>query len=264
MIAGVVIVLVMSSCFGSKPIAYFSKGLIDTSKVRQFELPDHVIQKGDLLSITIYSDNPEATAIFNQAGNSSSAPVTNVGVSKSVAAPASSNGGSNYLVDNDGNIRMHSIGVVKAEGKTKEQLSSNILKHLSDLGVLTNPYCVIRFSNYKVTVLGEVKNPGVFTLPGEKASILEAVGLAGDITDYGLKDRVLLIRENQGQREFHQINLLDPNVLSSRFFYLQQNDVLYVEPDKRKPTSFDQQSLQYILVGTTLVSTAVILITLFK
>jgi polysaccharide biosynthesis/export protein len=257
--------ILLTSCFGSKPIAYFKNGNIDTSKSQGIYLPEHVIQKGDLLSITIYSDNPDATAIFNQAGNANSAPVNNTGTSKSVStASTGSGGGTGYLVDNNGNVRLHGIGLLKAEGMTKDQLTDVILEKLKDLAVLTNPYCVIRFSNYKITVLGEVRSPGVFTLPGERASILEAVGLAGDITDYGLKDRVLLIRENQGSREFHKIDLLDPGVLSTPYFYLQQNDVLYVEADRRKPTAFDQQTLQYILVGATLMSTAAILISLFK
>jgi polysaccharide export outer membrane protein len=101
-------------------------------------------------------------------------------------------------------------------------------------------------------------------LPSEKASILEAIGLAGDITDYGLKDKVLLIREDQGKRSYHRINLLDPNIFASPFFYLKQNDVVLIESDQRKPTALDLQTLQYVTVAATLASTAAILITLFR
>jgi polysaccharide export outer membrane protein len=104
----------------------------------------------------------------------------------------------------------------------------------------------------------------VFTLAGEKTSVLEAMGMAGDITDYGQKDRVTLIREVDGQRMFYKINLLDPQVMNSPQFYLRQNDVLLVQADKKKPTARDIQTLSYITVGATVVSSLAIFITLFK
>lgn len=260
-----VITIVMTSCFGSKPVSYFSNGVLDTTRVDKINLPDPTIQKGDILNIIVYSDNPEATAIYNQAGGSQS--VSNI--STSIAKSPTSSGQANtntagYLVDNDGNIRMHALGVLHVEGLTKQQLSDTIVKKLNELGVLTNPYCVIRFSNFKVSVLGEVKNPGVFTLQGEKTSILEVMGMAGDISDYGLKDRVILIREVNGNRTYRQLNLLDPNVMSSPDFYLRQNDVVLVQADKKKPTAMDTQTLAYITVGAALISSVAILINLFK
>jgi polysaccharide export outer membrane protein len=261
----VILIAAFSSCIGSKPVAYFTQGSIDTSKIQNIDVPDQVIQKGDLLSITIFSDNPGATAIYNQAGGASSPAPSSVGVSRSVS-PAQAGGasGAGYLVDNRGNIRLHAIGEIKAEGLTKDQLTDVVVERLKGLDVLTNPYTVVRFSNFKITILGEVRAPGVFTLPSEKASILEAIGLAGDITDYGLKDKVLLIREDQGKRTYHRINLLDPNIFASPLFYLKQNDVVLIESDHRKPTALDVQTLQYITVAATLASTAAILITLFR
>jgi polysaccharide export outer membrane protein len=123
---------------------------------------------------------------------------------------------------------------------------------------------VVRFNNFKVTVLGEVRSPGVFTVPGEQASVLEALGLAGDISEYGKKDKVMLIRESQGKRTYAILDLLDPAVFSSPNFYLRQNDVLVVEPDSRKPTAADIQTLQYITVAASVVSSIAILITLFR
>jgi len=260
------VVLIFCSCFSSKPVNYFSNGSLDTLSLQQISIPEQVIQKGDLLSITIYSDNPEATSIFNQAGGTPAAAAPSAGISKSVttnvAAPGS--GAAGYLVDINGNIRMHAIGVVHVEGLTKEELAKLITDKLNNLGVLTNAYCIIRFNNFKITVLGEVRAPGVFTLPGEKASILEAVGLAGDITDYGLKDQVLLIREINGKRNYTFLNLTDPMVFSSPNFYVRQNDVLVVQSDTRKQTAMDQQTLAYISVGATVVSSIAILISLLK
>lgn len=260
-----VLSVALASCFGSKPVSYFN-GNLDTTKVDLVNIPDQIIQKGDLLSITIYSDNPEATAIYNQAGGTPAPAPATAGVSRSITTniAGNSNASSGYLVDNQGNIRMHQLGVIKAEGLTKEKLSAYITDKLNTLGVLQNPYCVIRHSNFKVTVLGEVKSPGVFTLPGEKASILEALGLAGDINDYGLKGKVILIRESEGKRTYSEVNLLDPATLQAEFFYLRQNDVILVQADKRKPTALDLQTLQYITVGATIVSSIAILLTLFK
>jgi polysaccharide export outer membrane protein len=258
--------LLLNSCFGSKPVSYFQDGTIDSSVVQQVRIPEPVIQKGDILGITVFSDNPEATAIYNQAGGATLAPNNAAGVSRAVNVTASAQvaGASGYLVDDQGNIFMHAIGSIHAEGLTKQQLNAEILGRLTKMGALTNPYCVIRFNNFKVTVLGEVKSPGVYTLPGEKASVLEAIGLAGDISDYGLKDRVLLVRENQGKRSYHQINLRDPQIFTSDYFYLKQNDLLVVDMDKKKPTAQDIQSLQYITIAVSIVSVAAVVISLFR
>ena len=256
------IIVNCTSCIGSKPVPYFSGGTIDTSQENNLNIPDQVIQKGDMLSISIYSDNAEATAIFNQAGGMGGGVQSPIGGKGNAVNTASQATG--YLVDNNGNIRLHAIGVLPVEGQTRQQLEEHITNKLIQLGVLTNPYCIIRFNNFKITVLGEVKNPGVFTVPTEKASILEAIGMAGDITDYGMKDKVLLIRENQGKRSYANINLTDPQVFSSPNFYLRQNDVLVVQPDKKKPTAADMVTLQIIAVSATVVSSIAILITLFK
>jgi polysaccharide export outer membrane protein len=250
----------LASCFGSKPISYFN-GNIDTSVVDNISIPEPVVQSGDLLSITIYSDNPDATAIYNQAGGAPAVTAANAGTSKTVSPTGTLSG---YLVDNSGYIRMHEIGELKAAGLTKSGLTDEINRRIKNLGVLTNPYCVVRFNNFKVTVMGEVKNPGVFTLPAEKASVIEALGLAGDMSDYALKDKVLVIREDQGKRKYHYLNMLDPRVFSSPYFYLRQNDVVMVQVDKRKPTAMDQQTIQYIGLAATLMSTLAILISIFK
>jgi polysaccharide export outer membrane protein len=179
------------------------------------------------------------------------------------SAPSSSvpNG---YLVDNNGNIRMHAIGQLHAEGLTKHELENTITSKLIQLGVLSNPYCIVRLSNFRITILGEVKSPGVFSIPTEKASILEAIGMAGDFTDFGLKDQVLLIREEGGQRSYKNVNLADPAIFTSANFYLQQNDVLVIKANPKKPTALDQRTLQYISLGLAAVSTAAIIISLLR
>ncbi|MGB4773126.1 MAG: polysaccharide biosynthesis/export family protein [Chitinophagaceae bacterium] len=260
------IILTLNSCFSSRPISYFSQGQVDSLRPEQINIPDQVIQKGDILSITIYSDNPEATAIFNQAsgGAINTPPVVGGTSMTGASASASQSVGAGYLVDNNGNIRIHALGLVHVDGLTKGQLSEEIIGKLSKLNVLSNPYCVIRFLNFKVSVLGEVRSPGVFTLNGETTSILEALSMAGDITDYGLKDRVILIRQEKGQRTFYRMNMLDPSITQSPNYYVRQNDVIMVEADRKKPTARDMQTLSYITVGATVVSSIAILLTLFK
>jgi len=250
----------MVSCVGSKPVAYF-KGGLDTMQLQNVQIPDQLIQKGDILSIVIYSDNVEATAIFNQAAGGSAVASPQGMKGNTPTAAGAANG---YLVDNNGNIRLHSIGLLQVEGFTRQQLEELITQKLIQLGVLTNPYCIIRFNNFKIIVLGEVANPGVFTIPTEKASVLEALGMAGDITMYGRKDLVMLIRENQGKRTYANLDLTDPLIFSSPNFYLRQNDVLVVQADKRKMTASDQQTLQYATLAFTAISTIALLINLFK
>lgn len=250
-----------SSCLSSKPVPYFQGGL-DTTQLQDVQIPDQRIQKGDILSIVIYSDNAEATAIFNQAAGGGTVVASPQGARSN--APTVSGNTTGYLVDNNGNIRLHAIGVLPVEGLTRQQLEALITQKLTQLGVLSNPYCIIRFNNFKIIVLGEVSNPGVFTIPTEKASVLEALGMAGDINIYGQKDKVMLIRENGGKRTYYNLNLTDPSIFSSPNFYLRQNDVLVVPADKRKSTPADQQTLQYITIGLAAVSTIAIFLNIFK
>jgi len=248
------------SCVGSKPVPYF-KGGLDTTQLQKIVIPDQLIQKGDILSITIFSDNVEATAIYNQVGSGGStvSPKGDRG-----NASTGTNSLSGYLVDNNGNIRMHALGMLQVEGLTRQQLEELITNKIEKLGVLSNPYCVIRFNNFKIIVLGDVTAPGVFTIPTEKASVLEALGLAGDITTYGRKDQVMLIREIQGKRTYANLDLTDPAIFSSPYFYLRQNDVLVVQSDPHKATAADQQTMLYITLAFTAVSAVAIIISLFR
>lgn len=250
-----------SSCVSSKPVPYFQGGL-DTTQFQDVKIPDQRIQKGDILSIVIYSDNAEATAIFNQAAGGGAAVTSPQGTKGN--APTVSGNISGYLVDNNGNIRLHAIGVLPVEGLTRQQLEELITQKLTTLGVLSNPYCIIRYNNFKIIVLGEVSTPGVFTIPTEKASVLEALGMAGDINMYGQKDKVMLIRENEGKRTYYNLDLTDPNIFSSPNFYLRQNDVLVVQADKRKATAADQQTIQYMTLAFAAISTVALLINLFR
>lgn len=254
------IVLMQASCGTNRPVPYFGGG-IDSLPPSDFVLPEQVIQKGDVLSIIFYSDNPQATQIFNQASGTA-VNVTPVSSRLQTGEAAGASGG--YLVDVEGNIRLHAMGLVKAEGLTKKQLERLLLDRIGQMGVLTNPYCVIRFSNFRVTVLGEVKAPGVYQLPSEKASILEALGLAGDITVFGRKDDVMVIREVSGRRTYAKLDLTSKDIFGSPYFYIRQNDVIMVTPDQGQPTARDLEIQRKVTILVSVVSMIVLATTIFK
>ena len=140
-----------------------------------------------------------------------------------------------YLVNDSGYIQFPFLGPIKAEGLTKAQLNKELVRLLTERKLLIDPIITIRHLNFRVSVLGEVTRPGVFTVPNEKISILEALGMAGDLTMYGKRSNVLLIREDgRGEKEIRRLDLGSKNLLTSPYYYLKSNDVIYVEPTKNK------------------------------
>lgn len=182
-----------------------------------------VIQKSDLLSITVSSPNAIASQPFN----------TTVTVSTQSIGYTSTQA-SGYLVDQDGFIDMPMLGRIKAAGLTKQGLKESITKLLTDSKYLLYPVVSVRYLNFKVTVLGEVARPMVINVPDEKINILEALGFAGDMTIYARRDNVTLVREEQGKRIVKRLDLNSEKLLSSPFYYLRSNDIIYVEPNKAK------------------------------
>jgi len=230
-----------------------------------------MIQKGDLLSIIVYSDNPAATAIYNQSVSSGNGAVAATGgvseaggqgsvapAPQAGAAPASPG----YVVDELGNIQFQGLGPLHVEGLTKSQLRELLDAKLKDY--LTNPYYTIRFLNYKFTMLGEVTRPGVFSIPGERINLLEALGMAGDMTFYGRRDNILVVRQFNGKREFGRLDITKPEVMASPFFLLQQGDVIIVEATNRKVTANDQLTTRNISIAVSVVSTLAILYSIFR
>ena len=250
--------LSFTACKSKLPLTYLD-GQFDTAALSQIKVPEPVIQKGDLISIVVYSDNPQATALYNQ-------PVVGVSNTATTFSDASnfSNGRSStagYLVDNDGDISFQGLGILHIEGLTKEQLIDMLDSKLKDT-LLSNPYYDIRFLNYKVTVLGDVIRPGVYSIPTERLTILEALGLAGDMTLYGKRNDVLVVREVNGTREFGRIDLTKPEALNSKYFYLLQNDMVIVNADKRKISATDQSTVRNVSIVTSIVSAVGIIISI--
>jgi polysaccharide biosynthesis/export protein len=184
---------------------------------------DPVIEKNDLLSVTITSPNAAASQPFNTVVTVST---QTLGYTATQAA--------GYLVDQDGYIDLPMLGRIKAAGLTKQALKDNITKVLVDNKYLLFPVVSVRYLNFKVTVLGEVARPTVVNVPDEKINILEALGFAGDLTIYARRDNIALIREEQGKRIVKRLDLNSGNLLTSPYYYLMSGDIIYVEPNKSK------------------------------
>ena len=219
----VLFVLALFSCTNTKKVTYFSGLQNDTINSVNI-VPDPVIQNNDLLSISVGSLNPEASVIFNANYPRSSQ-------DQSGSMP------STYLVDAYGYIQFPVLGNIKAAGLNKYKLKELITGRLIENKLLVDPVVNIRYLNFKVTVLGEVNKPSVLSVPSEKISLLEALGLAGDMTLYGKRDNVLLIREENGKKISRRINLNSQDLFQSGFYYLKPNDVVYVETTKAKVTN---------------------------
>ena len=202
--------IMLTSCMSTKKVTYFQNlDNVDLSKTTG--LYDAKIMPKDILSITVHTLTPEASEAFNLKGSTSG-----------------------YLVDNEGKIDFPVVGTLNLGGMTTKEaaalIKSKIVPYMS---ASENPIVQVRMSNYKYAMLGGIKAPGVYTAPNEKISIVEAIARAGDLDLYGQRDKIFLIRENaQGQREYHQLNMNDAEIFNSPYFYLQQNDIVYVEPKK--------------------------------
>jgi polysaccharide export outer membrane protein len=238
------------SCLNTKKIAYFSD-VKDSSLIASKGGLEPIIQKKDILSISVSSLSNEATIIFN----TPNLPIT---PSAQVSNTAPQTAG--YLVSQDGTIKFPILGDLPAAGLTQKQLENNITQLLTDKKLLFDPIVTARFLNFRVTVLGEVARPGVINVPSEQISILEAIGQAGDLTIYGLRDNVILIRQEGETKLVKRLNLNSSDVLQSPYYFLKSNDIVYVEPGKAKVAASDrtQQLLPIIFSG---ISVIVVLLT---
>ena len=248
-------VFAFTSCVSTQKATYFNDAGDTTFVIRSDDAADAPILKNDILSVTISSANAEASALFNTSNNYNTSSTSSAGTQTNV---------SGSLVNSDGFIQLPILGNIKAAGISRKQLKADITTLILDKKLLIDPIVTIRYLNFEVTVLGEVAHPTVINVPNEKISLVKALGLAGDITVYGKKDNVLLIRENDGKRKIKRINLNSKNFLTSSYYYLQPNDVIYVEANKEKvaQASRNQALLPTILSGLSVI--AVVLTQLIK
>ncbi|NQD71100.1 hypothetical protein HP439_10250 [Sphingobacterium shayense] len=239
------ILLFCASC-SVKKIVYFNDLPIDSARIvkESAVYSEPIIQSDDIISVTVQTIDPATSAVANQ-----SVVVQAVGASS--AAMTGNQVISGLLVDKDGFIQMALIGKVQVKGLTTYQARERITALAGQY--YKDPTVQVRFANYKITVLGEVARPATYTVPNEKVSVLDALGLAGDLTIYGRRENVLLVRDNNGEKELVRLDLNDSRIFQSPYFYLRQNDVLYVEPGKAKAATNNAARTQtFAIIGSVL------------
>lgn len=252
------VVFLLTACGSSKQIAYL--GDMPSADVTVAgELYNARIMPKDELTISVSTSNPSASQQFN---------LTAAGTMKQSNMLTSQPTLITYLVDNNGNIDFPLVGNLHVAGLTRNEVEKMISEKIRPyLSETENPIVTVRMSGYTISVLGEVNEPGIFNVTRETINIFEALARAGDMTIYGLRTNVKLIREDaSGKKEVHSLNLNDANILLSPYYHLQQNDIVYVEPNKTKAQNSDignMTSLWFSASGI-LVSVATLLISIFK
>lgn len=217
--------LFLGSCSSSEKFALLQNVSQNKSeKTADFQA---VLQPDDLLMIIISTDNPLVSQPYNLSTVNLASVVSEIGVAQQRQL--------NYQIDQEGNIQMPNLGTVKAAGKTRNELVEDIKKLL--VGKITNPVITVRILNYKISVQGEVNKPGTFPINSERVTLLEALSMAGDLTIYGKRDNILVIREENGVKSFQKVDITKGDFVNSPYYYLSQNDVIYVEPNKTRVNS---------------------------
>ena len=217
----------LSSCMNTKKAIYF-KDQTDGTIRASASIPQTIIEPNDILGIQVSSLNQDASSAFNVANREDVAATTLSGTRNEAGG---------YLVGKTGDISFPILGNVHVAGLNKDQLTDSLTHMLNDRKLLIDPIVSIRMLNFKVTVLGEVEKPSVIPVPSEKISLLEALGMAGDITINGRRDNVLVIREEPGRKIVKRLDLNSSDLFTSPYYYLQSNDIVYVEPNKAKVRS---------------------------
>ena len=249
-------VAVLASCTAYKSVPYLQN--VDQVELEKKPLYDAKIMPKDLLTITVNTTDPEAAAPFNLTVQT----VLNAQSKSTYSQPALMM----YLVDNEGMIDFPVLGRLKVGDLTKTQAEELIRQGLKPY-LKEVPIVNVRMANYKISVLGEVARPGTFSISNEKVNIFEALALAGDMTVWGVREDVKLIREDSnGERQVISLNMNDAEVINSDYYYLQQNDVVYVTPNKVKARNSDIGSATslWLTAGSMLVSISSLLVSILR
>ena len=256
----IVAVILLGSCANSEKVAYFQNAN-EINLTESKGLYDAHIRPKDILTITVSTTDPLAAKPFNLV----------------VMNPLNSSGNINsgntgslqtYLVDNEGMINFPILGKIKVGGLSKTDCESMITGMIKPyMAESENPIVTVKMASYKVTVIGEVQHPGTFPVAQEKINVLEAIAQAGDLSIYGKRDNIMLIREkDNGEKEIHKLDLTDADLFNSPYYYLQQNDVIYVEPNrvKAKNSSIGQSTTIWLSFIGIVTSVASLLVNILK
>lgn len=244
------VLVLLTSCFTPKKVVY----LQDLPQGMEQELKadyEAKIKKDDLLQILILAQTPEAAKPFNL----------------SALVQDMSTGGNNkdqsaYLVDVNGCVDLPVLGQMMVEGMTTREVKAVITRKLQEKNLIKEPVVQVRIQNFKVLMLGEVKSPGAIEVKGERITLLDAISQAGDLTMQGRRDRVAVIREEDGKRTAHYLDLKSKAIFDSPYFYLKQNDVVYVEPNDAKSVQYRSGQMGNVTPWISLVSSILSLVTL--
>ena len=253
-------IFLLASCQAYKKVPYLQDPEVVGQAVQQETLYDAKIMPKDQLTVVVSCTNPELAAPFNLTGAGSA------GMTAGNSQSASQSSQQTYLVDNEGNINFPVLGALKVGGLTKKEVEQMVMEKLKPY-IKENPIVTVRMVNYKISVLGEVARPGTFTISNEKVNLLEALAMAGDMTIYGIRDNVKLIRESaDGRQEIITLDLNKAETLLSPYYWLQQNDIVYVTPNKAKARNSDISNSTSLWFSATsiLVSLASLLVTIFR
>ena len=222
-----------------------------------------IIQPKDMLSIIVSTKDPELAAMFNMSVQANRAGVP-------IFSSAYNQYLSGYVVDNNGDIDFPVLGKIHAAGLSRWALQEKITRELTERDLLKDMVVTIEFMNFKVSVLGEVKNPGTYSIEGDKVTVLEAIAMAGDLTIYGLRDEVYVIREENGERQNFKLDLRSKDIFNSPAYYLRQNDIIYVQPNEVRAgqSTINQNSVRsislWLSISSLLTSIAILIVNLVK
>jgi polysaccharide export outer membrane protein len=257
----IILSVALFSCSSTKNTTYF-QDIPDSGKMAAIASASYIplkIQPNDILTVLVETLNPESTAAISL-GN---LPIPSTGTSLSPVGLTSvvQQTSAGYQVDNNGNINLPVIGEIHVAGYTTIE-ASGMIKTVA-LKYYKEPITVIaRFANFRVTVSGEVAHPGVYVMPDEKASVMDAIALAGDLTIFGKRENVLLIRQNEdGTKTPYRFNLKKSNIMSSPYYYLRQNDYIYIEPGNGKAAATDASQARNYSIAAALLSVLIVFLT---
>jgi len=237
-------VALLSGCAARKRIVYVQ----GAAEIGTFENQNSYSQKikaDDRLSIIVNCKEPELAAPFNMQLNQRAFTGGENIQSYAGGSPMT------FWVNTDGEINYPTIGMLHVAGMTRKQLQDFIQNYLVENGYIQDPVVVVEFNNATISILGEVGRPGQYSLSSDRLSLFDAIALAGDLTIYGERDKVRLIREEEGKQHVYTLNLTDPQIINSEFYYLEQNDVLIVEPNASKASNREVSSLYSFAISLT-------------
>lgn len=266
----IIFLLLLNSCVSPeklrKETVYFNEGL-DTAKLSTYIFEEPVIQKGDVLQVNIASKSSSANQLFNLNFSPGTIGSGNAGSNGGGTATGTGGSSNSYVVDVvTGEIKLPLLGIIHADGMTKQKLEQEIIRRAADY-LKEDPIVNVRYLNFQITFQGLVGNPGTVTFPSERVTFLDALGKAGGIAPGGDLKNILIIREQNGKRTMHTVDLTKGDIFNSSNYYLKQNDFVYVKPTDKALVATDQsvqRRMQYVSFGLSFVNIVFLISNFFR